>query len=139
MVREIKFRAGVLKFMVDTRCYHLTMDGDRLCFNNDGDFIEQSEKLILMQYTGLKDKNGKEVYEGDILRCECDMMTLRTKKPTGKKSIINYEIIYVDCQARFAKTKIGSKEHDYFHLTQGSFTDWYEIIGNIHENPELLK
>lgn len=81
-----------------------------------------SEDEILMQYTGLKDKNGKEIYEGDILR-----------NPDSQKSDF------------FVKFNPGGWDAVY----KGNFTlslypilsehSGCEIIGNIYFNPELLK
>ena len=72
--------------------------------------------IILMQYTGLKDKNGKEIYEGDIL----------DTTQSGK------------CKVVFTE---GCFFMDFIHSRFPICTNDYEIevIGNIHENPELLK
>jgi len=71
---------------------------------------------VLMQFTGLKDKNGKEIYEGDI----CEISNTWT--------VFKREVIFKD--AGFG-----------FQGTNGMFIpnkELMEIIGNIHENPELL-
>jgi len=76
-------------------------------------------KLILMQYTGLKDKNGKEIYEGDIVRYE--------NKKLG-------EIIQV---LESFKVKIKSIHFDMSGAEIYSTLD-SKIIGNIYENGDLL-
>ena len=80
------------------------------------EMIEDNE---LCQFTGLSDKNGKEIYEGDILRI---------------KGIGEGIIVFDKKKARFmwndnAKENWGIENNDEFN----------EIIGNIYENPELLK
>ena len=70
----------------------------------------------LMQYTGLKDKNGKEIYEGDVLRIFDRNYEVKVKIVSGCKVFIDYG--YPD-------------EHN------GPCNYWSEIIGNIYENPEL--
>ena len=65
------------------------------------------------QYTGMKDKNGKRVFEGDIL-------SLRT----GRPHVVRFE----DCACVLENTAIPV-----------SIANKFEVIGNIHDNPELLK
>ena len=79
-------------------------------------YCKERKDYILMQYTGLKDKNGKEIYEGDIFNMiykgEC----------VSEKNIVNL--------ADF----LGGH---YWTTHKGNSDPIYEIIGNIHENPEL--
>lgn len=84
-------------------------------------FIEQAPEFELMQYTGLKDKNGKEIYEGDIIR--------------GTK--FNYSPVFDDSEYVDAVVE-WSKDTPRFlpHMLSSSPI---EVIGNIYENPELLK
>jgi hypothetical protein len=75
----------------------------------------------ISQFTGLHDKNGKEVYEGDIL-----FDKMENKKCT---------VVYDDNLVAFAQS--GLEEWDcYFGKTRGSYL---EVIGNIYENEDLLK
>jgi hypothetical protein len=81
-------------------------------------FIYHFGDKPLMQYTGLKDKNGKEIYEGDIL-----------KTPYGKIG----EVAYHEERASFIL-------HDPNHFNVQLFHEFpVEIIGNVYENTELLK
>lgn len=79
----------------------------------------------LMQYTGLKDKNGVEIYEGDILSDQDSM---------AKPSVEVYW--HSDAASWWAKDieTPNSKGTNLFH-----FHRWCEVIGNIYESPELLK
>lgn len=87
-----------------------------------------SRNLIVQQFTGLKDKNGKEIYEGDIV------------------NIFNHnqaeEVMYEPCGTAFGffKHDSASREDGTFEvLSDYTGCDGYEIIGNIFENPQLLK
>lgn len=81
------------------------------------------------QFTGLRDKNGKEIYEGDIIQ---------TYDSEGKP--ILHEVYYLESEARFATKLIG-----YENLNEGSLTQkWineldFKVIGNIFDNPETEK
>ena len=96
--------------------------------------------MIPEQFTGLHDKNGREVYEGDVLLCESNFNGFYV-------CVINYN----EKEARYALTKYGgSKDRDYrdsnihgcypFGFSGSSINcpSRIEIIGNIHENSELL-
>ena len=116
-MREIKFRSwdNHLKFMVDIKSYSISLDG-QIFFNNNGDIHNQTNKLILMQFTGLKDKNGKEIYEGDIVKDEVGTVIKVILQP-------------------------GSFGFDYMNgrVDVCGIGKFCEIIGNIYENPELME
>ncbi len=125
MSREIKFRAYIksigwvvpverINFDVQTVEVDLT-DGD-------GDFFEYDfGEVELMQFTGLKDKNGTEVYEGDIVKTKHNNEVLI--------KWINTRLY----PCRQGKTGQYNKVTNWYCVTMG------EVIGNIWENPELLK
>jgi len=81
----------------------------------------------LMQFTGLKDKNGKKIYEGDIVKAEVAGPYTSDVKIKMKGEIIYYE--------PFACFEVKTKECGQPTM---SIFDNFEIIGNKYENPELL-
>ena len=92
------------------------------------DFIPET----VGQYTGLTDKNGKKIFEGDIGRYK----QTDGAKENGKPIICTGVVLYNEKTASFAvesKDGKGRKYFDYFPIKD------FEIIGNIHDTPELLK
>jgi hypothetical protein len=74
-----------------------------------------------MQYTGLKDKNGKEIYEGDIIRY-------------GSKWTL--AVTYTTAWCAF---ELQNPYREDFADLRHERMKTYEVIGNIHENPDLLE
>jgi uncharacterized phage protein (TIGR01671 family) len=79
----------------------------------------------LMQFTGLKDKNGKEIYEGDVLRYV-------SKNPFSLGEARKVRVYYIDARFWCNGSGIG------IYLGELLVEERCEVIGNIHENPELL-
>ncbi len=93
-------------------------------------FFERFYGQEIMQYTGLKDKNGKEIYEGDIVN-------------EGNGDGVNPEIKFIDGAFRLvsedtATVSIWGTEYDIL-AEACCLGNILEIIGNIYENPELVK
>lgn len=128
-MREIKFRAWNEKNK--EMIYNINL----LFSNHLNDCFEEYEEcgLKIMQYTGLKDKNGKEIYEGDIIRTHFSFSHEVTQEP--------FIIQWNKDKAMFEGVKQNPEQDEY--LRSFSFFPEqrfiYEVIGNIHENPELLE
>jgi uncharacterized phage protein (TIGR01671 family) len=126
-MREIKFRAWDKKDKI-MRGQDGWLDiavGKGFCGiqteDNPHEFVSKHcYDLIPMQYTGLKDKNGKEIYEGDIMTTDCDC---------------EYA-----CLGHQAKV-VYDEQHAYFSIAGNMLGEGVEleVIGNIYENPELVK
>ncbi len=133
MMREIKFRAWDEGHKKMWSAHEMGVD--ELTINPDGrGFVnvhssspklsEYYPHMIPLQSTGLKDKNGKEIYEGDIIR-----YTIPEDEPVKDKRIIFWREDICGFQAKTLDSKyMGFIQNDYI-----------EIIGNIYESPELLK
>ncbi|AJI25392.1 hypothetical protein H8R29_23660 [Priestia megaterium] len=141
-MREIKYKALVVKTQLDNlgsnmhlagvseyeemiNVQTISFDNGKVDYVTDEDmeeysFADNSLKAVV-QYTGLKDKNGKEIYEGDIVKIS-DHPFEGSMKING-----NYEVGY----------------NKYMELCCGSLLlfrnkHYAEVIGNIHESPQLV-
>ena len=86
------------------------------------------------QCTGLRDKNGKLIFEGDIVAKEFSDKPFSSK---AKHKIKNC-LVYWNKSGKFS-IKYNSDDYRYYSTPHDSFIGDCEVIGNIHENPELLK
>lgn len=123
-MRELKFRAwdknaklmypdvGILAQSYDSEA---RIGGDEIAYK------WSLKRVVIMQFTGLKDKNGKEIYEGDIVR-----------QKTGRSYTEIRVVEFRDGAFRFNEQKTP---HASFVYTNKNT----EVIGNIYENKELVK
>ena len=146
-----KFRAWLKKEQkMDNEIDHISWLEDELYCIGDGiTYMVLAEDLVLMQSTGLKDKNGKESFEGDILKFNDEWADYCYEGYVdGSVEGINFvEVVRGEACFEFGKTKYP--ESSLFILMEDehlNFKDFiksedfeFEILGNIYENPELLE
>ena len=153
-MREIKFRAWDRKRKKmwypnndEVDFYAIGMSGALYALDENGkyDYTEEFEKMIFMQFTGLKDSNGKEIYDGDIVSWLPDYVLKNSKALIGKV-VWGCEGFYLE-QITDEKWQIDdypSYPAEFYCVYDESIERLFmweelEVIGNIYENPELLK
>ena len=132
MSREIKFRAWDKKTnsWYDDSNQHLVINLDGTltnCWN--GELMEDyTERIILLPFTGLKDKNGVEIYEGDIVQIKDHSFQREPDGYTGIEIDGFYPVTYTESMELVAGQWLLMHQLPYV-----------TVIGNIYENPELLE
>ncbi len=115
-MREIKFRVWDKDLEKFFYIFKITSNGELVMPSG---FVSMDDTIELIQYTGLKDKNGKEIYEGDIIR------TFR-RVGRGYREMQLESVHYSAITAKWYPQYIANVE-------------MAEVIGNIYENPKLLE
>ena len=120
-MREIKFRVWDKK---ENEMFYSDMYQNKTSMIYGlGNFLKECSDIEepIMQYTGLKDKNGVEIYEGDIIKYDFNNL--------------NYRIEFIN--AEFIARRFYENIEDLYP-TEFDFGKECEVLGNIYENPELL-
>lgn len=138
MQREIKFRGKRIDSMewvygslvgiddtaviVDHRdfCWNPLTDVNSFWFDMENNEVDTN---TLGQYTGLKDKNGREIYEGDIISARGIILTVK----------------YIGGVFFACNVDSNIDKYPLYILCEWENESGCEIIGNIHDNPELIK
>lgn len=96
-------------------------------------------EVMIMQYTWLKDKNGKDIFEGDIMKRFDDMFNPSFNIFLVKfdNHFLQYQLFKYDKNVN-GKIKIQTIWEEFYWIDLLNDPKNFEIIGNIHENPELL-
>ena len=133
MNRKIKYRAWLKeeKKMVNVETIDFTDKSMQYLEKNEIIDAYLLRRIIfddveLMQYTGINDKNGKEIYEGDIVLIRIDKTNIL------HKTVVKFK------HGAFIADIIG--DNDYIYLFHFGFNkDDFEVVGNIYENHKLLE
>lgn len=137
MTREIKFRSWdskdrLMREKIEGRYWlGLEIDTGKLVNIEEGKVIDApKDRIILMQFTGLHDKNGKEIWEGDVVKVPSHFEGDREYKDS---------VAHVYFSEESAEFQIDGRGCGY--VSMFDFVNNYEgeVIGNIYENSNLLK
>ena len=127
-MREIKFRVWEKNLKEIIPVYDIDFKNRMI---NTGILWKTFDEVELMQFTGLKDKNGKEIYEGDILRDH------------GEEGAFYEYPFYIEYSKERGSFDFVDKFDYYFGIARYTAfqisCERVEVIGNIYENPELLE
>lgn len=133
MEREILFRAKSLeskRWIYGSYCYYKDYRDieQHLIYSRNNGNSEWVDKNTLGQYTGLKDKNGIKIFEGDVVS-----LLKEDKEKGGQKEFAKCQIVYMeDCFC----CKSSNTEYSLMPCVRYKFI---EVIGNIYDNKELIE
>lgn len=135
-MREIKFRAWDKVMKVYREVLSIDLEKQKvICPPRGHEFTEwynqhlSFNEVLLLQYTGLKDRNGKEIYEGDILLFNNDHPNAQK---TEWKCVVKYR------KGSFVCEYPRDGVYNHFDSWNVPKVTW-KVIGNVFENPELLE
>ena len=125
-MKSLKWMCDVTNISFDSKLVDICQQGDtERCTEISVEFDE----IELMQSTGILDKNGKEIFEGDILANGPDVMCMKRHNTLG---------YYVEKKGRVELIAVGGLLEE-FEEDAKEIADSLEIMGNVYENKELLE
>lgn len=143
-MRKILFRGKrvdngewVIGDLFNTTKIVITTTSNKGIYTENGSDIFKYEYIevhpdTIGQFTGLTDKNGKEIFEGDIIKCSNYCFVIEFKY--GCFGFTNEDFDFITIGVISHEDMYGEYSYDYLEQL-----DNFEIIGNIHDNQELLK
>lgn len=139
MKQQIKFRAWVSKdsAMIQHR------EVIERAHNQFSDSLDDGNTDVIMQYIGIKDKNRKEIYTGDIVKTQAVSDYSWNEDDTSKD--INYIVgfhngtycLFSNLESQYPIRQWKDGTNDWYGI-ENCETFLMEVVGNIYENPELL-
>ena len=124
-MRKIKFRAWDKENEKMMKVSSLHLENKEISVKENGTF-HLFRMQDLMQYIGLRDKNGKEIYEGDIVLVKLGGVS------TWYKTVVKFK------EGAFIASLIDGEDYIYI-FNRGFDNNDFEVIGNIYENKKLLE
>ena len=115
-MREILFRGKRKDNQMTVKGYYICLHGSEelhIIVGHDGQYHHVSPETV-SQFTGLTDKNGKKIFEGDIVKWDA-----------------------VEWGTEYCEPVVW--DYSFFGVRQNDWKEFCEVIGNIHDNPELLE
>ena len=131
-MREIKFRAWFTRDNTYVEPYTV----QEMIFQKDSDspLDVLYDEFEFEQYTGLKDTNGVDIYEGDIVQPIQAYLGVPNMKPSKR----GLPIVVESGNYVYGKWIARDVREDGFGVNDYNFSEGIQVVGNIHENPELL-
>jgi len=137
--REIEFRAWdtitnemVFSTLVRNNYLAINLNGNVLGYEDtdkDQEVLFYPERFIITQYTGLKDKHGNKIFEGDILKAFTRSFTGKISKISEHNALCFWNVSSFNFRLLPVSDNFGRCVNNYSH--------GFEIIGNVFDNPEL--
>ena len=138
-MREIEFRGidietgkwvfGDLHTLCDKP--HIHTEKSKIPYAGKRSFVIQE---TIGQFTGLLDKNGKKIYDGDIIKHPYVDPIFRDLVETKEGDGVTSEVVFHD-----GAFVVKYDENDFIYLDAFTRHGYVEVVGNIHDNPELIK